>query len=148
MTAPQNPRRPGAWIPQQRYTPGVGAHRTTPDTPHRPRQSFYEIANPLGYEEKRVGMGGGVNSERHIQDLMGGMSVVFIFAMAIISSLAFPPLFIVWIGVAIWVGFVHVIQPYGQKQLAWEAEQRDRAAGVLPPEHAAPAQRWYPGAPQ
>lgn len=148
MTAPQNPRRPGAWTPQQRYTPGVGAHYTTPDTPYRPRQSFRGIDNPLGYEEKRLGMGGGVNSERHTQDLMDGMSVVIILAAALISSIAFPPLFFVWILLGSWVLLVHIAVPYGRRQLAWEAEQRARAAGVLPPEQATPPQRWYPGAPQ
>jgi hypothetical protein len=148
MTAPQNPRRSGAWTPQQRYTPGVGAHYTTPDTPHRPASSFREIANPLGYEEKRLGMGGGVNSERHTQDLMGGMSVVIILAAALVSSIAFPPLFALWVFLGVWILVVKIAVPYGERQLAWEAEQRDRAAGVLPPEHAAPAQRWYPGAPQ
>lgn len=138
----------GAVRPPHRFTPGVGLHQVTPDTPRRPDSSFVEIANPLGYEEKRTGMGGGINSERHIQDLMGGMSVVMIFGLAFISSIAFPPLFVVWIIVAIWALFVQVIQPYGQKQLALEAQARARASGELPTEHAAPPQRWYPGAPQ
>lgn len=142
----RGPHRPlGPWTPERRYTPGVGAHLTTPSTPHRPPEGFYEIANPLGYEEKRAGMGGGIGSERHIQDLMGGMSVVIILAMALVSSLAFPPLFIVWILVGIWITFVHLIQPYGRRQLELEELARQRAAGIVPPEHAVPAQRWEPG---
>lgn len=136
----------GPWVPQQRFTPGVGAHETTPDTPHRPASSFRQIDNPLGYEEKRLGMGGSIGSERHTQDLMNGMSVVVILAAALVSSAVFPPLFIVWVIIAIWFGLVQILIPIGRRQLAHEELVRQQQDGTLPTAQAQPAQPWTPGA--
>lgn len=134
----------GQPAPGRRYTPGVGDHAVTADTPRRPGSSFYEIAAPEAYEEMRLGRGGGVGSERHIQDLMGGMSAVTILAMALASSLAFPPLWVVWLAIGVWVLLVEVVQPYGRRVLAEEERARAEAAGLLPSAQVRPADPWSP----
>lgn len=145
MSAPNDPRYTAHPDDSYRYTPGVGPHHVTADTPRRPASSFHGIANPLGYEEKRLGVGGGIGSERHTQDLMGGLSVVVILAMALVSSLAFPPLFFVWVVIGIWVAVLEIAAPYGRRVLAAEQHARDVAAGLVPPDEVVSVRPWTPG---